>query len=897
MIRWTVIVLASLSWLFAMHHYVAPSQSNGWIAPLVGENVATWMGAQATQWVFVVAATLLGVVGMGRGARDERLGMAWSVLALPVLAALMIALPAYRPGLIVLAIGFVTLLMGGLSSSNRVARAALIVGSVLVLQSAGYWMATTWMAKNPHVPGVGQVLYWLLSWVGADVSFSGGVLFVRMMREVHVFPILWEHVGLFVLLQLWVGGAVLIWLTGDRVGSPLRFVRLTLSLAVYAILRLFVLIPIFVTAMLFVGHDAETVHVEIFWLPWIQAVSWLPIIFVLARTVPVCGGGPAATANEPRLMPHWTALGVGLLVVIATASGVVGKYYWEPGEVKEGRILLDEAHSEWERTDKPYDTEWYGHESGYNYYCMAQYLRHFYTLDFNMDGELTAELLAQYDVLILKTPTKRYSPEELDAIEDFVRDGGGVFAFGEHTNVFGTSVCLNEIMQRFGLAFRYDSVFDITRKWEQVHIPQGRSEQLLASEYPLGVHPSIQDVPFFRFAVSCSVSSEGWNARPVVRSTGLWSLPIEYAASNFYPRVEDKTYAMFGGFDQIVCSTVGRGRVIAFGDSTVYSNFLAFYPGKPEFLLGGVDWLNRRNALPAMSVNHVAYLAAGALVLIVLLLASRMSPHVGLLGLTAAIAASVGWGGIYACTQQTRADYPTPRPHTAVDTIVFDVSHGSGALPLFAFADTKNLAQSYEIFYQWVLRLGYYTDVSFDLESALAGNRPIVIMQPNAEDQRLEVTPEVVESLRSFLQAGGSVLILDGANNVNSTANAMLEPFGMRLSDATSSMGIALSPGGVQICDLQRPMLVEGGEPLLVDRRGAAVLAWKQVGAGQLIVGGIANRLSDLRMGGSSRSVPDQRMRIVYELEFALLRGMVKGDVAGELAALFAALSPGESGE
>jgi hypothetical protein len=143
--------------------------------------------------------------------------------------------------------------------------------------------------------------------------------------------------------------------------------------------------------------------------------------------------------------------------------------FHDPGEQKQGRVLLDEKHSNWEPTTKKYDTTWYGQESGYNYYCMAEYLNYYYQLDRNFD-EITPDLLSNYDILILKIPTAPFSHEEVEAIVQFVRKGGGLWLIGDHTNVFGSGVYLNPIAKQFNFSFRYDCLFDNSeRKFEQVY--------------------------------------------------------------------------------------------------------------------------------------------------------------------------------------------------------------------------------------------------------------------------------------------------------------------------------------------------------------------------------------------------------------------------------------------
>ena len=94
--------------------------------------------------------------------------------------------------------------------------------------------------------------------------------------------------------------------------------------------------------------------------------------------------------------------------------------------------------------------------------------------------------------------------------------------------------------------------------------------------------------------------------RAVIRSTGLRNLPADYHVSNFYPQVEDHAYSRYGAFVQLWATRRGAGRVAAFTDSTVFSNFSTFEPGKAELMLGMLEWLNHRNVPLASATLAIA---------------------------------------------------------------------------------------------------------------------------------------------------------------------------------------------------------------------------------------------------------------------------------------------------
>lgn len=70
-------------------------------------------------------------------------------------------------------------------------------------------------------------------------------------------------------------------------------------------------------------------------------------------------------------------------------------------------------------------------------------------------------------MLVLKTPTREYSLGEINAIQRFVRRGGGLLLIGEHTDVFGTGTHLNAVAERFGFRFRFDCLFGVDSVFEE----------------------------------------------------------------------------------------------------------------------------------------------------------------------------------------------------------------------------------------------------------------------------------------------------------------------------------------------------------------------------------------------------------------------------------------------
>ncbi|OLE36067.1 MAG: hypothetical protein AUG48_08810 [Actinobacteria bacterium 13_1_20CM_3_68_9] len=135
-----------------------------------------------------------------------------------------------------------------------------------------------------------------------------------------------------------------------------------------------------------------------------------------------------------------------------------------PDQPKVARVLFDESHSEaWTIRRELARQMQPSHPEDSSYAAAAEALA---SRDFevgeNTERPLTRETLAAADVLVIAHPsdpkweattnsrTPRLSDRELDAIEEFVRGGGGLIALGEtEQEKYGNN--LNDLLSRFGI--------------------------------------------------------------------------------------------------------------------------------------------------------------------------------------------------------------------------------------------------------------------------------------------------------------------------------------------------------------------------------------------------------------------------------------------------------------
>ncbi len=828
---WLSVLLCSTSWLCGLNIYTDP---------------IPWLG-----WVLVGAGSMLAFVGL-RSRDYSGFDRKYLWLVLPFVFASAVLPGHYRVGPVLMVFA---LLLACPGRTRAIGFSALFVASVLLVQSLvpGIYGAVT--ARSPTANGVTPLVYGLLRFLRLPVSYSQNMLFIRTMRELYEAQTTWAALGLLPALLLLVGGVIVMTLYFRDAGKKL--VLLVASMSVYAIARYVVMLLLFLYLMYFLGYEEETSKAYIFWNPvWITA-SFIPFLF-LAKSL-----FRPADAPLPASFPGWPALGgrrkVSMILLCASAFLFTASAgFHEPGVQKEGRVLIDEGHSEWTVSTIPYDTKWYGAESGYNYYCMAEYIGHYFELA-RITDSITSQVLADCDVLILKIPTRSYAEDEIESVVEFVEGGGGLFLIGDHTNVFGSSTYLNAVAKRFGFKFRYDCLFDVERVFEQVYCRPG-----------ILPHPIIQRMPPFLFAVSCSIEPDSYLPGRVILAGGLKRLGIDYSVSNFYPQVVDRLGMWFGSFHQAVGRRYGRGRVLGFTDSTVYSNFSAFYPGKPEFLIASVDWLNRENRFGW--VNRLL-LCLAVLFLIVSAVLHRIgsarTPGTALLAL-AGVVSSISLAILLSGQLNLRSYRPRERIRQFT-SVVFEQDHCDYDLPLTGF--TREPARSYEIFFQWVLRLGYYPSAANSVKECAERGDVVVVINPNVGFSQGDL-----ENLEEFVLEGGRLLVADSPDNDSEAAVELLDRFEIT---ADKSRAVGASPVCEPISqsewELGQGYRLSGGKPLLFNEEAIPVMTYKEHGKGLILALSFSQVFSDAGMGITEGVIPDEELLHHYRLQFAIMKGLVDG--------------------
>jgi hypothetical protein len=572
---------------------------------------------------------------------------------------------------------------------------------------------------------------------------------------------------------------------------------------------------------------------------------------------------PLRSLARLPLRTSWRGQGLWLLAALGVAVLTYGQTSAPAGRPAGGRVLIDDAHSDWEWTSLRFDRTTYGRQSTYSYYCLLDFLAHHYSVAANSDAELTDALLAGTDVLILKTPTRPYLESERDAIVRFVERGGGLLLISDHTNLFGMTTYINPIGEPFGVEFQMDDTFDLTTGRPSSYVPPR-----------LGAHPAVVHMPGMEFETSCSLRPTR-ALRPIIAGRGLGSEPVDYSHVNFFGNIVPEPNERWGVLLQAASAVRGQGRVAAFTDSTIWSNFSVYFKGKPELVLGLVEFLNRRPgrwerlrwAIPAAGLLLVAAGTWPAMRRRPAIRSAgperrRRGPRTSglLVAGAAALAAGLAGGGILA-TRSNAAAYPLPRPTTPMDVVAFDGEHSDFRLATLLEPTVPDPQRCFDAFFVTTQRIHLFPRVAENLGDAMNGSRVVMVLNavssPSAEE---------IAALYRWIEAGGRLLIMQPTSGAHLAANRFLEPAGMRISAAFPGQGDVPTRSGLAIY---------GGNPRRTASDGdVPLISVAEKGAGRVVAILGSDRFSFQTMGPAYND-PTPEQRAVYEQVYDLFENVV----------------------
>ena len=267
------------------------------------------------------------------------------------------------------------------------------------------------------------------------------------------------------------------------------------------------------------------------------------------------------------------------------------------GTVPEGydgpitRVLEDNIHSTKQRSSLVLSEASFRYSDTYGY---TRFFNHAnangYPHDRITGGYLTAEVLADYDVLVINLvhdTRPDFTEAERRAIVDFVHGGGGLFLVADHTNVYRHAERVNRFLTEMGITIRYESAVD-----EGAHSVEGKAWILIDD---FADHP-----------VTAGVSEISFLTGGTMDSAGGMAFISEQGWGDFWnPDNEEKPVGMYGNwiYDEdedhgplAVSAAVehGAGRIFVIGDQNIFGNPYLYFIDNHKIAFNALEWLAKR---------------------------------------------------------------------------------------------------------------------------------------------------------------------------------------------------------------------------------------------------------------------------------------------------------------
>ncbi|MDY6986140.1 MAG: Gldg family protein [Candidatus Thermoplasmatota archaeon] len=220
--------------------------------------------------------------------------------------------------------------------------------------------------------------------------------------------------------------------------------------------------------------------------------------------------------------------------------------------------------------------------------------------------ETLQDLLADASVLVLINPENPYPADEIGWIEEFVRNGGGLLVFGEHTNMFVDDAAfqsghhpLNDVLSFTGIRVNPD-----TADWP--HGYWGRPLEILPSPVTVGLDEDYLWIS----SVGASLDLNG-SAKPlIVAKYGFSDDPDPFSPGHLGNR-EYELHERLGDVVLAASDEYGDGKVLVFGDTSYVFNDAV--PSKWRLIS------NSFNYLTGTEIKSIGTIGATLLVLSVLI--------------------------------------------------------------------------------------------------------------------------------------------------------------------------------------------------------------------------------------------------------------------------------------
>ncbi len=820
---WLGLTFLSLSWLFLIPIFATPDITNFLIFLTAGVflNILSFEEKEINSW--------------NRGIKD--FNKKYLLILIPfILSMFLIPLPyTIGPIIIVSAILIDLVIFYFKRHITKISLGMGISGLILTIQA---FFIPAYVILSSHIHRVDFLSGFVSPFCnlfGLKTSVNKGIMFVQSTQQTYPITTTIEKLGFLPWFNIFIG-FLFLFILFVKIKKRWFYIPLFLLLSfVYVILRYILTIFIF----------SETNDLSIFLDLAILSISFIPFGLLLTKFFSFKDINFDLSCFKKFRFDKKNILSVFLIFIFIFS--LVGSFvFQDPGYEKAGRILIDEYHTDWEPSNIEMDKEWYGENSTYNFYSWAQWLDNYYEISINEDKFLTSDLIKNYDILVLKCPTYAYKDQEINDILDFVLAGGGLYLMADHTNLFGMNENLNELSSHFDIIFNTDSTYDL----ETEGLSTYKHLDFLS-------HPIVQNVESFNFLTSCSLQAP-INSENIIVGNKLIAEPGTYSTMKFFRENKNIPDIDHGLILQSAAVKYGKGRILAFTDSTVFSNFCIFMSDYTEFNLGAIEYLNRENAYSY--INTLLFLAS-LVSMAVLFKLLRKEKKILILFLVICIGLFSFSSSSIIFSNINKINYSLPKAHSDYTKICFEQEHSNFITTVEPYPYTYDFSNYYNVFYVWTQRLGYIPSLEETLENSVIDSDVVVIINPITSFTDIELS-----SLESYVNNGGNILVLESRDNKQSTSNELLSPFDIKINFNLGNITDIFDGEGLDLYNFSNNISYLN-------------VAIKNQSEGKIVVVLDSYIFSDESMSGADGRfvIPDDNQRWIFDQEYLLFEDLIFG--------------------
>ena len=791
--------------------------------------------------------------------KPKQISKKYPILIIPLSISILIINYPYNIGLIILTIGFLICVITNqlkYEKANVIITGISLTGITLTIQTALLPFYSIFVSHGHRIDILSPVVSIFGNLLGLKTSVNNGIVFVQTFQQTFPFATTWEKLGFYTWFNILIGALLLFILFYKKR-------KILLNILIFSIISFLYLILRYVT---FIHLYINILELDIFWNPLYMLLSFLPFALLLIKILPL---KDAKISNDclKNLKINRKHILAMIMIFIFVFSTVGAFAFQDPGTKKSGRVLIDEYHSDWEDTTRALGKEWYGMLSTYNFHSWAEWLNYYYYVERN-NNTLTSAILEDYDILILKCPTNSYSNEEIWSIVQFVERGGGLYLIGDHTDVFGMNTFLNQVSENFGIGFKTDATYELGTGMMSIYEPDD-----------MFLHPIVQNVEQFDFMTSCTLQAP-LNSENVIIGNRLISEPGTYSTENFFRESVASPESEYGLLLQVAAVKYGKGRVVAFSDSTVFSSFSMFSDGYKSFNFGVIEYLNRVNLYSYL--NAILFgIAIIFLVLSFYLLRNERKIKVFFLFLFIGLLSFSTATLVF--SHMNEVNYPLPSARSDYIQVCFDQEYSDFNVSLKPSIGLYNEKDNYGTFFVWTQRVGCVPSSEKTLDDAIKIGDIIVIINPIKSFET-----EDIETITDFVENGGKILVMDSILNSDSTANELIGNFGIWINYNTLDRSLYRSfndtTNNSTVGNITSPYLtITGGEKILFSENNethASVVEFYNEATGKtgkIVVLVDSYSFSNSIMGGTFTE-PDKSQLQIYNTEFYIFEEILLSD-------------------